>query len=351
MNSVFTGTWGSYHIQGIAIDQKKGYMYYSFTTKLIKATLDGEIVGTVDGLLGHLGCIAFNEEDGRVYGSIEYLNDEIGKMVMDAVGSDAKFETGFYIAIFDVDKITRPDMDAEKDGIVTTVYLKEVVDYVEGTGKNSKGEVVPHQYGCSGIDGVTFGPLCGEAPDSKKYLYVCCCSYGDVTRDDNDYQLIHIYDTTNWKEYEKPICQTNMHTSGPKEAFKKYFVFTGNTTYGVQNIEYDSYTNSFLLAVYKGKKPEYPNYSLFAVDAKIAPKREKLKGLNEDGDVLTLLDAGKIHEETGIRGWDFPRGSTGIYAWGDGTYTISESRIAKTGQCSLLVKYVWDEVHPFILDA
>lgn len=42
---------------------------------------------------------------------------------MGKIPSDA-----FYVAIFDVDKITRPDMDAETDGRETAVYLKEVVD-------------------------------------------------------------------------------------------------------------------------------------------------------------------------------------------------------------------------------
>lgn len=59
---------GKCHIQVIAVDEKKGYIYYSFTTKLIKATLDGKILGTLDGLAGHLGCIAFKENDGCVYG-------------------------------------------------------------------------------------------------------------------------------------------------------------------------------------------------------------------------------------------------------------------------------------------
>ena len=59
MQTVFTEAQGGCHIQGIAVDPKKGYIYYSFTTKLIKAKLDGTIVGSVDGLTGHLGCIAF----------------------------------------------------------------------------------------------------------------------------------------------------------------------------------------------------------------------------------------------------------------------------------------------------
>ena len=67
-----SGRWNYGHCQGIAVDGKREYIYYSFTTALIKTDLEGNVVGTVTGLLGHLGCIAFNEEDGRVYGSLEY---------------------------------------------------------------------------------------------------------------------------------------------------------------------------------------------------------------------------------------------------------------------------------------
>ena len=70
MNMIFTEAHGNCHIQGIAVDEKKGFIYYSFTTMLIKAKLDGTIVGSVKGLTGHLGCIDFNEADGKVYGSL-----------------------------------------------------------------------------------------------------------------------------------------------------------------------------------------------------------------------------------------------------------------------------------------
>ena len=347
---IFTGTWGNCHIQGIAIDQKKGYLYCSFTTKLIKCTLDGQVVGTADGLLGHLGCIAFNEEDGRIYGSLDYKNDSIGNGIKNALGSDAALEDAFYVAIFDVDKITRMDMDVERDGIMTAVYLKEVVDDYNGTGHNRQGEAVPHRYGCSGIDGITFGPLCGEAADSKRYLYICYGVYGDVNRDDNDHQVMLCYDTANWAQYEKSLSQLSMHRQGPTEPFAKYFVFTGNTTYGVQNLEYDPYKRAFFMAVYTGRKQELPNYPLFAVDASIAPRTEKLAGLSEEGAVLTLMDAGRKHAVTGLRGWTFPLGSTGLYAWGNGRYTISNNMCAQSGQCALLMQYVWDDARAFVLE-
>ena len=103
-DTIFTGTHGKNHIQGIAVDPKKGFIYYSYTTKLIKATMDGTIVGSVEGLRGHLGCIDFHEENGKVYGSLEYKNDAIGKGIREKLGIREEEEDAFYIVSFDVDR-------------------------------------------------------------------------------------------------------------------------------------------------------------------------------------------------------------------------------------------------------
>ena len=107
---------------------------------------------------------------------------------------DEKDRTGFYVAIFDVDRITRPDMDAEKDRVMTTVYIKEAVDDYFATAENG-GRTVEHRFGCSGIDGVTFAPRFG-AKEGGDYLYVAYGVYGDTLRTDNDYQVLLAYDTT-----------------------------------------------------------------------------------------------------------------------------------------------------------
>ena len=347
---IFTGAWGKCHIQGIAVDQEKGYIYYSFTTKLVKSTLDGKIVGSVDGLMGQLGCIAFNKEDGRVYVSLEYKQDAIGRGILNKLGSTVKLEDAFYIAIFDVDKIDRMDMDAEKDGIMTSVYLKEVVDDYKGTGLDREGNVVAHRHGCSGIDGTTFGPMFGQPADSKQYLFVCYGVYRDLSRDDNDYQVMLCYDTADWAKYEKPLSQTAMHKSGPEAPTEKFFVFTGNTHYGVQNLEYDPYKQAYFMAVYYGRKEKYPNYHLYAVDATVAPVVQKLQGMEMEGKVLQLLQAGRLHQATGIRGWDFPHGATGLYACGDGRYYICENHVCQSGQCGLIYRYVWSENEAFVLE-
>ena len=188
--SIFTGKWGRCHIQGIAADIKRGYIYYSFTTKLVKAKLDGEIVGSIDGLIGHLGCIAFNEKDGCVYGSLEYKNDRIGKGIMNALARSDDYSDGFYVARFDVDRIDRPDMSAETGDIMTCVHLSEVLDDYSAVFIDKNGKEVSHRYGCSGIDGLTFAPLPASENKDEKYLYVAYGVYGDESRDDNDHQVI-----------------------------------------------------------------------------------------------------------------------------------------------------------------
>ena len=58
--SIFAGEWTGGHIQGIAVDTERKYIYYSFTTVLVKADLDGNVVGTVEG--------GFGAEDGDGFG-------------------------------------------------------------------------------------------------------------------------------------------------------------------------------------------------------------------------------------------------------------------------------------------
>lgn len=346
---IFTGSWGKCHIQGIAVDEEHGYIYYSFTTKLVKSTLDGKIVGCVDGLMGHLGCIAFNREDRRIYGSLEYKRDAIGREILEKLGQSADLTDAFYIAVFDGDKIDRMGMDAEKDGVMKNVYLEEVLRDYSGTGLDRWGNPVPHRYGCSGIDGITFGPMFGELPDSKQYLFVSYGVYSDVNRDDNDHQVILCYDTENWDTYAAPLSQSNMHRNGPSEPTDKLFVYTGNTRYGVQNLEYDPYKQVYFMAVYTGEKKQFPNYHLYAADARQAPEVQQLRGLNEYGKVVPLFQGGQRHEPSGIRGWNFPYGSTGLFACGDGRYYISENHVSRSGQCSLIYRYVWDDDAAFVL--
>lgn len=337
--SVHSSSWRYGHVQGIAIDKERKYMYYSFTTALIKTDLAGNVIGSVVNLLGHLGCIAMNNEDGCVYGSLEYKHDAIGKGIMNRLGLDLDLEDAFYMAIFDVSKIDRLDMDAEKDGIMTCVYLKQVVDDF-----NAK---LPreHRHGCSGIDGTTFGPKFGCAPDSKQYLTVAYGIYLDNERTDNDYQVLLQYDISDWAKYRRPINQYAMHHEGPEAPDGKYFVFTGNTSWGVQNLEYDAWKNVWFLTVYLGRKDIYPNYPMYIVDNSMAPVEKKLQGYEDGtvGPVLTLLATGETRHPSGVPGYYFPWGQTGFIALGDGKYYVSHNCKDENGWNSTVHLYHWDE--------
>ncbi|MCF3109257.1 hypothetical protein LL912_10745 [Niabella sp. CC-SYL272] len=326
---------GNFHVQGVVVDVKRGYAYFSFTTKLVKTDLKGRVIGSVDGFIGHLGCLDVNPDDGRVYASLEYKNDNIGKGILKGLGSgvnpdEAKdHESSFYIAIFDGDKITRPGMSAEKEHVIHTVYLKEVADDYKAMVTN-KGKQVEHRYGCSGIDGIAFGPQFGKK-GGRNFLNLAYGIYGDTGRTDNDYQVILQYDANSLRQYERPLSQNGFNKTGPEKPLNKYFVYTGNTSYGIQNLEYDPNTGYWLAAVYKGKKAWFPNYSLFAIDGSRGPESQVLKGFDnaEKGHVLQLAAAGMYDQNSGVYGWLFPWGATGMHALGHGYFYISQNGITK----------------------
>ena len=351
--TILSGEQGPFHVQGIAVDLERGYIYFSFTTKLLKMDLAGNLIGSVDGLTGHLGCLTMNPADGRVYGSLEYKDDVIGKGIRKTLDKESEGvdQTGFYIAVFDVDRIVRPDMDAEKDRVMTAVYVKEAVDDYFAEAVNG-GRTVVHRFGCSGIDGVTFAPRFGSGGKGD-YLYVAYGVYGDTLRTDNDYQVLLAYDTKDWKHFEQPLSQNNLHKSGPATPDRKYFVRTGNTSWGIQNLAYDPASGNCYAAVYKGKKSQYPNYSLFVIDGGKPARKELLQGFDTptEGEVLSLLPAGKSAD--GIYGWDFKWGTTGLCPLGGGYFYISQNARSKETkqQSSTVCLYRWtgDADAPFQL--
>lgn len=318
---IFTGLWKEGHIQGIAVDRKRGFVYCSFTTILLKTDLLGNPLGSVGHLAGHLGCITLNEEDGRVYGSLELKHDGIGKCITQRIGWEPAQEDAFYLVRFDTARINRMDMDAEKDGIMDAIYLRDVVsDY----GQTDEVSGKPHRYGCSGIDGTGYGPVFGADADSEKKLMVAYGVYGDTTRTDNDYQVLLQYSLCDFERYAMPLDQTHPHHSGPERYEEKYFFYTGNTTYGIQNLEYDAYRRRWLVAVYPGEKKAFSNDPFYCIDGAIAPKMQCLTGReSERGLVLAHAAGGMQNQNPVVRGYAFPHGDTGMVAFGDGLYYFS----------------------------
>ncbi len=317
--TVYGGAWNTSHVQGIAVDEKCEYMYFSFTSMLVKTDMQGNIIGTVDNMPGHLGDLDYNPEDGRVYGSLEL-----------------KSVNTFYIAIFDVDKINRKGLDPIRSNIMTVVALPEVsADFTATSGGKQ------YKYGCGGMDGVSFGPEFGSDKDSPSRLMVAYGIWKDESRTDNDYQIILSFDWRKFAEVEKKYSPSL--NAGEAKSEHRYFAYTGNTNWGIQNLEYDSDTDLWFMAVYRGAKPNFPNYALFAIDNSIAPYEGDIIGqpIPERGLLLTLADMGLRHDATGIRGWNFAHADTGIHSLGNGYFYISHDAKPDGKQDCTATLYKW----------
>jgi hypothetical protein len=329
------GTWPSGHVQGIAVDLEGGYIYYSFTNLLAKYDFSGNLIGTLVGWTGHLGDLDFNPADGKVYGSLEYKADE-----------------AFYVAVIDVSRLGRLGVEASETEIFRTVYLPEVVhDYAadmngDGTFDGNVASTPDHRYGCSGIDGVAFGPAFGKT-DGPHYLTVAYGIYSNTDRADNDHQVLLQYDIRDWDRYARPLAEAAPHRSGPATAHGKYFVRTGNTTYGVQNLAYDETLQRWFMGVYRGKKESFPNYLLFAVDADERPVLADLVGVPgpgaggwERGLLIALADDGLHDPATGIRGWN-QKADVGFQPVGGGLSYLAANSSGEDWQSADLTLMRW----------
>jgi hypothetical protein len=101
-------------------------------------------------------------------------------------------------------------------------------------------------------------------------------------------------------------------------------------------------------------KLQFPNYDLFVIDGKKEPVRSYIRSNNQDIKVnmLSLVEAGPKDAKSGIRGWFFKWGATGLYPIGDGLFYISHNSKAKDGQQqSVIYKYNWvgDNQNAFVL--
>jgi hypothetical protein len=149
--------------------------------------------------------------------------------------------------------------------------------------------------------------------------------YGDNNRTDNDTNVILQFDWRKFADVAKPLAQGAPHHSGLHSDFR-YFLPTGNTTWGIQNLEYDAFTGDWLAAVYVGKKPEYPNYPMYVIDGRKPGVMAELKGLDgEWGLTLSLRQSGAYHPESGVWGWTFSKGQTGLYSLGNGYFYVSHN--------------------------
>ncbi|MBO4264276.1 MAG: hypothetical protein J5871_06340 [Bacteroidales bacterium] len=290
----------THHVQGIAYDAGKGRLYLSFTTRFIVADTLGNILGSIDRIDGHLGAITFDPRSRCVYGTLEHKNDVIGSYIARTLGGQDYTHPVFYVAKIDVDAVTATGTPQQQ-----ALHYMEVVP----AGQDHLAEVtlgdrtVRHRYGCSGIDGITVAP--GFGCDKGEYLYVAYGVYSDVDRTDNDHQVLLQY---SMRDVRKGRLRTP----------RKFFIHTGNTNFGVQNLAYDAHSGLLLMAVYKGKKTQYENRDLYAVRMASRPRRAALEGVPYKPHKATLIPL-----ETG---WHFALGSFGLCPLGDGRWYFAKQR-------------------------
>lgn len=331
-DSVYVGGQKSGHVQGIAYDKERNCMYMSFTTRFLKVDMKGNIVASIEKVPGHLGAMTISPVDGKVYASLECIDDEIGKGVAKRLGmaTYTHEQSTLYIAVIDVAKLSHIGMDSAEGNVLQTFCVKTATeDYL--TGVNGSG----------GIDGVAFVPCKGNGNDEKSKWQLCVAYgiYEDLERDDNDCQILLTYDIADFEKYLTTVDYTKLHRNGPDVPAAKYYIYTGNTKYGVQNLAYDEYTGKLFMFVYRGHKPQYANCNFFTVN------------WTPEAFATTYEDAVKDAQPLG--GWKFKWGSTGIHPFGDGYWYISEkgkNKADKTNSCNARL-YKWDPLNakgPFI---
>ena len=307
------------HLQGIALDKKRGHIYWSFTTLLVKTDLNGTVIGSVGGLIGHLGCIAYCAERDELWGTLELKGDAVGRGISKLLKRENVSREAFYAVVFDIEAITSKNINAENNNIMRACYLYDVCMDYSGSGENGH----PHRYGCSGIDGITFAPMITEKPNAPLRMFVAYGIYGDVNRTDNDDQVILSIDPAIAKQTAMKLRQDRPHRIGVR-CEDKLFVKTGNTNYGIQNLEYDSPTDSFFAAVYPGSKPQYPNPPMF-----VFPRKQDPETIVENNKRLL----------GGLNSYSFPLGSTGLASLGNGEFLVSEAYRDKSRDAGKISRY------------
>lgn len=338
----------NHHVQGLAFDAEAGCMYYSFTTTFQKTDLQGNVLGSIRNIQGHLGAMTFDPVTRKVYASLEFKDDAIGA----GLSAFAKGNSRFYIAVIDVDKVVSMDMEPENNDVLRTVCLEDVVDDYAAKVELG-GQTVDHRYSCSGIDGVTIAPRIGKR-GGKNYLYCAYGIYRGDSRSDNDYQVIGRYDLAQIDRVATSVRFEVEDKAGIPKPLEKYFVYTGNTDWGVQNMCYDAFTGKMFMCVYRGHKKEFPNYSLYAVDVACKPVKAALKGVDYDKErhpQPCLSQDGLKDPSTGVTGWNFGLGSTGVASVGGGWFIFSENGRRKSDGRQLcnarLFRWTGDPQKPF----
>lgn len=368
VSEIYSGLSGtSAHVQSSTSDGRGEVFVHSYTDRLIVQHRDGEILGTVVGLSGHSGGIAYDEERDLYYVAF-----------MDQAGSRTS-----YVLIVDVNKITRIGMTpTEADMRITYIgapirELSQTRGY--GTGPYDGIVELGGKFGIKdGVDGMTLGPIPGSN-DGKRYLSFAgsVLSYSakhlyrtekdgqPVTipvytcdRDDNDYLIMMQYDLEEILSYAVPYAEKET-ADGPKTFANTFFFYMGVHDFGTQQFVYWEEENAYILSCYgMGNAVEvydkqtnerlwnvdyqgtivtggsvssesvaydankhyttpagvqFPYYPFYILDASKVERKELIGNNGYVGNVVSAK-YGALDEATGIRGFTNYFADVGIFA-------------------------------------
>ena len=201
----------NYHMQGFT--SGGGFVYFSFTDSLVKTTPAGTVKCQAEVFGGHLGDIDYY--GGKIYGS--YLGNALPGHAWDDW-------TCFKIYVFDASDLR----------VLNVINMDICDEYKRISG-------MPPDTRCfSGIDGVAFGREPGTG--AQKMFVACAMITGE--------------------KYENQIL---LQCTPEGKYEKEYHIRTGNTVYGIQNLDYDESSGEFWFSTYGKGAPYQPEETIYCV--------------------------------------------------------------------------------------
>ncbi len=197
------------HMQGFTTDGT--FMYWSFTDSLVKTTLENTVIAQMPVLGGHMGDIDYH--DGKIYATV---------MGNSLAGRPWGVWTSFYVYVF----------DAENLSLLKMIRLDPCYDMYADYQNNG---------GFNGVDGIAIVP----DADGRLSMWVAAALF-------------------NGEEYDSQML-LHFTLEGKLIEIKKFK--TGNTIFGIQNLDYEADTGNFWFSTYTSDIEYQTKYCLYRVDA------------------------------------------------------------------------------------
>lgn len=237
----------NWHLQGFTSDPAHKYMYWSFTDSVVKTTFASTMIAQVHVAGGHLGDIDYH--NGKLYAS--FLGEPLGGHAWDDW-------TSFKIYVYDAD----------------TLQLERIIPLPICDQLKAQAGQEYDEYGFNAIDGVTFG---ADLDGNEKMFVACALLDGE--------------------RYHRQIL-LQLSTDGEYE--RMHLIETGNTVFGIQNLDHDDTTGEFWFSTYNKNKPYQPEETLYCIAPDLKTVRAKYCYSTPygfeclgDGTYFASLQAGK----------------------------------------------------------